>query len=202
LHEGDHFRKRIDKETDASCDEIDDRLIGAFVRHVHDIDLRRALEELAAQMRRRAVARGREMQLAGAAPRQRDQLFHVLHRQRRVGDEQEGRRRNQYHRREIAQRIVRELRIEARVDRETRKSGQHGVAVRRRLRNDLRSDVAACAGSIIDEDLLPEGDREVLSDRACDDVGRAARRKRRDPAYGLAGIGGARRRLCRGNDRG
>ena len=39
----------------------------ALVGHVHDVDLRRALEELAAEVRRRAVARRSEVQLAGPA---------------------------------------------------------------------------------------------------------------------------------------
>jgi hypothetical protein len=82
-----------------------------------------------------------------------------------------------------------------------RRSGAHqqGVAVRRRLRSNLRTDVAVGARAIVDEHRLRPGLGELLSHGPCKDVRRAGRRIRHDDAHGLGRIRRLREHGSRAN---
>ena len=113
-------------------------------------------------------------------------------------DEDVRRIRDHRHRREILHRIERQRRIDARADRERTDVGeQQRVAIGRGLGDDLRADVAVGAGLVLDDDRLAPRFRELLADRAREDVRRAARRVRHDDADRLCGIGLRVRRRCK-----
>src|SRR5262249_46370845 len=59
----------------------------------------------------------------------------------------------------------------------------------RRLGGVPHPDIAAGAGYVLDVELRLEMLRQFLSERAREQVGRAARRERNDDAYGMRGIG-------------
>ena len=116
---------------------------------------------------------------------------------RRMHRQHIGRQHSQRNRREIAQRIVRQLRVHARIDRQRRQAHQQRVAVGRRLGDDVVADDGAGAGAVIDHHLLAELLGEFLRDDAADDVGAAARRRRHDqPDRAVRVI----LRLCAGHD--
>ena len=82
---------------------------------------------------------------------------------------------DQDHGLERLDRVVRHLRIDARVDRmRADRAAEDRVAVRLRLRYEIRADVAACAGLVFDHDGLAERRRELLADDARKCVGVAA----------------------------
>ena len=169
----------------------------ALVRDVRHLHAGHHLEQLAREMDRRAVARRREIELAGIRLRVGDELLHRVHRQRRIDHEHVGNAGDQDDRREILDVVVRHLRVQARVDR-VRAHGAHfqRVAVGRGLGDQLRADVAAGAGPVVDDDRLAPCVGELLRDGAGEDVGGAARRERHDEADRLRRIGlrpGARR---------
>jgi hypothetical protein len=66
---------------------------------------------------------------------------------------------------------------------------QERVAVGRGLGDDLRAEVAARAGAVLDDDLLAEPHRELRREDAADDVGGAAGRERDDHRDDLVGPG-------------
>ena len=53
------------------------------------------------------------------------------------------------------------------------------VTVRRRAHDRLGGDIALAPGPVFDDEWLAEPLRQPLTDQACDDVGRAARRQSR-----------------------
>jgi hypothetical protein len=73
---------------------------------------------------------------------------------------------------------------------------QEGVTVGVRLGDDIRTDRAAGAAHVLDDDRLAEGFRQALREEARQHVGRAAGREgddHPDRARGEGGLSGARR---------
>jgi hypothetical protein len=76
---------------------------------------------------------------------------------------------------EVAHRIVVEVAIERRRDRERGDVGnQQRVAVGRHLGDLRRAYARALAGSVVDHDVLAESLAEIFGDDSADHVGRAA----------------------------
>ena len=97
-----------------------------------------------------------------------------------------GHRGHQRDRRKVAQRVVRHFGIQIRIDRvRAHRAHEQGVAIRRAFRHIVGTDVAARAGAIVDNDRLLPGLRQLLTDGACCNIERPARRKRHDKAYGF-----------------
>src|SRR3977135_2931292 len=83
---------------------------------------------------------------------------------------------------------------------------EQGVAVRRRLRGELRSDIASCSGAIFHDDLLPEHLSEAVRDEPAHGVRITAGRAGNQDAHRLARIAlrprGARKYTCKAADSG
>src|SRR6185436_8551902 len=80
--------------------------------------------------------------------------------------------------REIAQCVVRQLRIHARVDRKCRQPHQQCVAVRCAFRDRIVADDGSRAGAILDHELLSQLFAQFLPQYTSDDVSAAAGRRR------------------------
>ena len=150
------------------ADDVLQRGRAALVRHVLHLDARDALEELAGQVLRRAVAARGERVLAGIRLHQRDELGDVLRRHARID------RRACSAARAISvigtkslHRIVGQALVQRRVDRvRADRAADERVAVRRRLRDEVRADAAAGAGPVLDDHGLAERDA-AASRRPC-----------------------------------
>jgi hypothetical protein len=93
-------------------------------------------------------------------------------------------------RREIAAELEAALRVHEVHDRlAADRPDEQRVAVGRALRRRVRADHRAGAGLVLDDDRLPEPRRELLPERARDDVDPAARRERHDEAQRLRRVG-------------
>jgi hypothetical protein len=92
------------------------------------------------------------------------------------------------YRRQLAQRVVGQLRDQRRVDREADVVDQHGMAVGRRLGRHVGTDGAASTAAVVDHHRLLQPFGEFLGDDAADDVVAAARRERHDEADRAIGI--------------
>ena len=110
-----------------------------------------------------------------------DQLLHAIDRQ--------GRRHHQHHRSarhgrdrgEILVRVIIEMLVQRRRDRERARGGeQERVAVGLRRRRSTHSDRAAAAGTVLDVDVLREARGHVLSDQPAHGVDRSAGREGQD----------------------
>jgi hypothetical protein len=84
---------------------------------------------------------------------------------------------------EVADRVVRELRIEARVDDHATGREQDRVAVRRRFRGHADGDIAGARRDDLDDELLPPGLAQFLGNEATDQVAWPARCGRHDHAH-------------------
>jgi len=157
-------------------------------RHMDDVDAECELEELACEMRRRTPPRRRVAQFARARLRQRNELFGVARRDRRMHREHVRRRAHQAHRLEIPLGIVRNLGIEARVDDEVAAGGEQRVTVRRRARRGADAEIAAGAGHVLHVELLPEKLAELLGKQARGGVVRSAGGDRNDHPHGPARV--------------
>jgi hypothetical protein len=135
--------------------QILDRRRAAAIGHVQQVDLGHVLEELAAQMNRRARARRGERILAGIVARQLDQLRHRLGRHARAHDQQVGQRPQHGDRGEILGGIVRQLGVERRRDGVAGHAVEPDrVAVGRRMGDRIGADIAARAALVLDDELL------------------------------------------------
>src|SRR5262245_50715752 len=91
-------------------------------------------------------------------------------------------------RREILDRVVRELGEETRIDAVRAVGPYHQrVAVWRAPRRELRAHYAVRPRPIVDQHLLAPGFGQFLADRACQQIGWTACPERNDDAYGLGG---------------
>src|SRR5262249_18233657 len=86
----------------------------------------------------------------------RDELLHALRRHRRMHHEHLRRSCSDDDRLEILHRIIGDLRIEAGVDPHRRTSNHQRIATRWRARRNSRTDIAASAGAVLNEKLLPK----------------------------------------------
>ena len=120
------------------------------------------------------------IQLTGTRLRQRNQLPDVAHRQRGMHHQSVRHVSHQRNRREIVDRIVRQRFAHTRVDDMRSRHHADGIAVRRRLGEHRRTQRAAGAAAIVDQDLLPQFLGHFRRNGPCNDVGIAARRKRYD----------------------
>src|SRR5450759_3997502 len=99
-------------------------------------------------MRRRADACGYEIELPRPGFGEINQIFDVFHRQRWMGGEQARCGSHQTHSGEVAERIVRQLFVQAGVDRKrSGASKQQRIAVRDGARRELGADNAASAAA-------------------------------------------------------
>ena len=176
-------RQVVEHQLHLPAKEILQGRSAALVRDVGHLHAGHHLEELAGQVDRRSVARRCEVELAGICLRIGDELGHRVRGHRRIDDQHVRNARDEDHRREILHVVVRHLGVEAGVDRvRADRSHLERVAVGRGMGDELRADVAARTGSVVDDDLLAPGLGQLLRDVARQDVGRATGRKRDDDA--------------------
>jgi hypothetical protein len=146
------------------------------MRHV---DVGDQLEELRAEVRRRADARGGERELARLLLRQLDQLLHARHAERGVDEKTIVGAREARDRLEIGLRVVgqllrhRGIHGERDVDRDEQR-----VAVGRGARDVVRADGPGGAGDVLDHHGVAPALAQLLRHHARQHVERAARRER------------------------
>src|SRR5689334_19026488 len=129
-------------------------------------------------MRRRAVARGRVVELARVLLRVCDQLAQARHADARMHRHDERRGAHLGHRHEVAARLEAGARADDGVDEDARGArDQHRVAVGRAAGDLLGGDARAGAGLVLDHERLAKRAHERLLQRARDEIGRAARRE-------------------------
>ena len=163
-------------------------------RHVDQVEFEGQPEQLAAQMRRRADAGTGKAVLAGVVPDELHQFRQCLGGHLRVHHHDIRRDRDQRHGREILDRIIRHLGVEAGIDDEAGADHHEGVAVRRHAGDLAGRDVAARAADVLDKELMAEIVAKFLGDDARDDIGRSASGKADHDAHRPARI--ALRRGC------
>ena len=138
-----------------------------------------------------------KFELAGLGLGERDQLLHVVRRQRWLRDHDQRRDAHQRHVGEVLQRVVGQLRIERGVDRMRRDHGAEGVAVGRGLGDDVGADDGVGARLVLEDDrLTPSASETFCPTSARHQVGVAARRVGHDPCGSACSARLARRR-CR-----
>ena len=158
-----------------------------------------ALEQLARQVDRRAVAAAGHVELAGMRLRVAHEVGHRGDagglRLCRVEHQHIGHAGDQRDRHEVLDRVVGQLRVQRLVDAvRADRAHQQGVAVRCRLGHFGGAEVAAGAGLVVDDEGLAEGALQLRRQRAGQQVGGAAGRERHDDAHRLARPGGLRPR--------
>ena len=149
-------------------------------------------------MRRRSAAGGTVVELSRARFRESDQLAHRFHRQRGMHDQNIRQRCPEGDRDEIAQRVIRRLRVKDFVDHYRACCHQQRRAVRRRACHGFDADNLAGARPVFDNELLALAFRQFLRQHAREYVGAAARRRRHDDAHRFRRVGSALRN--RGGD--
>ena len=142
------------------------------------------LEQLACDMRRRAVAYRGEMQAARLCLRHGDEVPHAFEGSTGVGGDELRHADDEAHGGEIVLDVEVEL-VEQRTDGVRGEGEEEGIAVGDGFRGRLGAERAARATAVLDHHLVSERFRQRLLQDARDDVGAAARRIRHDEAHGL-----------------
>ena len=162
-------------------DQVVDRLSGAAVRHVVELDVGRLGEPLHQHVLVRADARGRAAH-AGRFLHRGDQLGHRIHLERGVHGEHLRLAPEQAHRHQILEEVDVQLQHMRRACHVV-VGEQERIAVGRRLDRGVDADRAAGAGAVLDEHLLAEPARDVFAGEPRDEVEPAAGRERHDEAH-------------------
>ena len=110
-------------------------------------------------------------------------------RRRQVGPRHQHLRRHHQHRdrRELLERVLVEIGIEARIDRDGVADDQQRVAVRRRIGDKDRAGGIACAGLVLDDDRLGPDRAQSFGEDARDRIDRTAGRRRHDQPHRARG---------------
>ena len=146
------------------------------------VELRGALQELGGEVRAAAAAGRGEVELPRLRARHREEVLHVLHRERHRNDEHVARRQRGGDAREIAQRVVGELRVYRGRDGVGGRDREQGVPVGRGFRDDTAAYRSARARAVVDDDLLPDPLGELYRYHARGDIGLPAGRETDDDA--------------------
>ena len=157
-----------------SRDHVLQALRAPAVVHRYDVDLGDRLQQFAEQRQRRSRTGRRERNLARIVLGVFDQVGHRVHRQRRIDHQHQRVARHQRHHRQVLQRIVGELLIERRVDRErAARREQQRVTVRRGLRDGRGRCRGAGARAVLHDEGLAEPLGELLRHQPADDINRS-----------------------------
>jgi len=133
----------------------------------------------------RSVAGDADIELAGICFGICLELLDILHRKRRLGGDDEGRFGDQHDRGKGLLRVERQVLVHQLVVRERpRRAEQYRVTVGGSFSDGCGADVAACAGAVVDDELLTKGVAEMLRERARQEVGPPAGGKRQDDGDG------------------
>ena len=187
---GQRGRNRRHVSLDLSAHEVGQGLRRALVGDVLELHVRGLLKKFAAEMGDGPVAGRREGDVLRLALGGVDHVAERL--EGRVGGNHQDQRGvgHEADRGEVLLRIVRQVGIEGRVDREVaRLADDHVVAVGGRLGDEVDADVAAGARLVLDHDRLAECLGELGADHAGQDVGSAPGGERHDQAHRLGRIG-------------
>ena len=176
--------------------QIDHARRDALVRHVDQLDRRHRIQQLTGKVADSTRPGTRIEHLARFGLCQRDEVFHIFHRQRRMHNDRGRNIDHQPQRREILDRVERQFFDQRRVNDKTRGNNRRSATIRRALSGDIGTDGAARARPVIEHHLLPEQLAHTPGEQPEDDVAVATRRRRIDDADDLA-----RKRLRRGNAR-
>src|SRR5262249_22237946 len=172
-------------------DHIPQSRCSAFVGHVHDIDPGLRFEQLAGEMRGRAVPGRGKIELAWLLLGERDQLLEGMSRHALVYHQNIGLRANQRDRDEVFSRAIIEMFVETLVGGEDAiVTHQQRVAIWDRMRDSLSREIAAGAWAIFDYKRLTEQLLHFFADDTSEDVTRAPGRKchnQRDWAVRIVG---------------
>ena len=129
----------------------------ALIGHMHDVDMRRGLEQFAGEMRREPIARGGVVELARIGLGEIDQFLQRMRRHAEIDHEHVRLRADQADRVEILLGIEADLFVEAAIGgQDGIVAQQDGVAIGRRMGHDLARDIAAGARPIVDHERLAE----------------------------------------------
>ena len=101
------------------------------------------------------------------------------------------------HGRETFYRVIGQVGVEGRIDRQRADvTHQQGVAVGRRSRGLVGTHAATSTGDVVNDDRLAPGFGQLLANGPGEDVGAAAGREGHDDAYRFSRIGALRGCLC------
>ena len=148
-----------------------------------------SLEELAGNIIHGAVATRCKGDLAGISFGVGDEFRQRLRGVCRIHHHDEGGARDAGDRRDVADEIEIQFRVEAHIGNGRRADQEQRVAVGGRASDRFGRDIGAGARAVLDDDLLAEPLRERLADDARDDVGRRAGGKADDQMHRPRRIG-------------
>ena len=154
---------------------------------MNDVGVRHKLEELGVHVRETADPRRRIEELPRLRLRERDQLFDVLHWQRRMHREHAVAKADQRDRlvRFGVLDAFRQLLIEQVTV--CRRREHERVAVGRRRGGEVHAEDGTRSRTVVHQDRLLETLRELRRNDACDDVRASAGRPRHEQAHGFLG---------------
>ena len=183
FNEWNRGRHRLEQEVRFSAHHRQQRLAAAFIGNVHHPDPRHQVEQFGRHVVKAAAAGSRIAEAVGLGLGELDQLLDRIDRNRRMDDQQVRAVGDEADGREILHRIECELGVNADVDGlRSHRAEENRVAVGRRAGCQLRRDVAAGAGTVVDQHLLAPALAQPVADDARQYVGSAARPERDDEA--------------------
>ena len=196
----------------AAGDHVGDRLRRGLVGNMGKVDPSHGCEQCSRKVGKTGHACRPVIERAWFRFGERDEFCQAVRGQARIDHQHVGCAADQRDRREILDRIIRQVRAEAERDSVgARGCDAHRVAVGRGLGDRVGAEIAARTDTILDHDLLAQPGTEPLRQNARNDIGAAACRERHDQADrplrpsgggvpGLGGSGARRNHQCRYDD--
>jgi hypothetical protein len=139
-------------------------------------------EQHRGEMRRRSQSGVGDRQSILLAFREGDEFFHRRRRSGRVHDQHQHVGRDFRDRREVLDRIIWQLFVQARIDDMARCIEQQCVAIRSSPCDHLRAEIAAGAAAVFDDHRLAPRFVQLVGEHAAQCIRGAASRKRHDEA--------------------
>jgi hypothetical protein len=155
-------------------EEIGEGRRAAAIGHMEQIDSGHRFEQLAVKMRRAADTGRRHQELARIGLGKGDQLRDRLHRSRRFDHHHAGAVHHPGDRRDVANDVEAQIVVEPGAEGIHRGDHEQRVAVRGSADHRFGREIAAGAGTIVDDERMAQPGRQPIGDDAREQIGRAA----------------------------
>ena len=172
---------RSELELQLSGHQVNRGGAGAFVRHMRRVDFRHLFQQFPGQMTAAAIARRAVNQRLRL--RQRDQVLHLVHRQRWMHHQNQRRFSELRHCGKILQGIVGQFFLQMRQHGVRRVDDAQRMTIRRCTRRQFGTEDGARAAAIVHHHLITQRLSQPLGGQATQKIGSAPGWRRHDHAY-------------------
>jgi len=188
----------VEEQIDPPCQQVDIGRLRALIGDFEQVDRGEALQQHRADVLAGADSGSCDRQPARIGARKIEHLAQRVLREVLARDQGIGERADERHRREVRDRVVTRILVQAEIERHVGKAAdEQRIAVGRRRRGRLRADQRSRPDAVLHDERLPELRAQLVAEQPADKIVAAAGRAGHDDPHRLRRVDLAKRAASR-----